>query len=116
MALEAVVRCFPTAPKTIIYDFACGLATYCISREPSFFSKTQFLVDRFHVSNHKACSAAFDMNRFSASSILRRVNSQACEQLNARLKSLRRSLSYMTAQEFVNSLRLFIRLHNRNRY
>ena len=41
-----------TAPKVIIYDNACRLHMYSLNRDPGFFMKTRFLVDRFHWKNH----------------------------------------------------------------
>lgn len=41
-----------TAPDIVIYDNACNLHSYCLNREPKFFEKTWFLVDRFHWPNH----------------------------------------------------------------
>eukprot|EP00795_Rhopilema_esculentum_P009031 gene9031-16674_t len=44
---------FPTAPKAILYDNSCHLHLYCINRDPGFFGKCTFAVDRFHWKNHK---------------------------------------------------------------
>ena len=33
---------WPTAPKVVVYDFACQLAPYCLMREPNFFRNTRF--------------------------------------------------------------------------
>ena len=40
------------APSTIMYDNACNLHNYCLNREPQFFKKSWFVVDRFHWRNH----------------------------------------------------------------
>ncbi|KAJ6465029.1 hypothetical protein C8R45DRAFT_939868 [Mycena sanguinolenta] len=40
------------APKRVIYDFACALGPYCMTREPTFFANTQFLIDDFHSVGH----------------------------------------------------------------
>ena len=40
------------APETIVYDNCCNLHNYCLNREPEFFRNSQFLIDRFHWSNH----------------------------------------------------------------
>ncbi|KAL9936487.1 hypothetical protein V8E36_004555 [Tilletia maclaganii] len=34
---SAIFTRWPTPPTTIIYDFACQLAPYCLTREPTFF-------------------------------------------------------------------------------
>ena len=40
------------APSVVIYDNACSLHEYALNRDPWFFKDTQFLVDRFHLTNH----------------------------------------------------------------
>ena len=44
---------FFSAPDVVIYDFACGLHSYCLNREAEFFKFTKFLIDRYHQPNHK---------------------------------------------------------------
>lgn len=41
-----------TGPSKLIYDNGCNLHNYCLNREPDFFMKTRFFVDRFHWKNH----------------------------------------------------------------
>ena len=41
-----------SAPKHVIYDNACKLQEYCLSRDPLFFKDTEFYVDRLHWDNH----------------------------------------------------------------
>ena len=43
---------FIVAPEVVIYDNGCNLHNYILNREPHFFRKTQFLIDRFHWPNH----------------------------------------------------------------
>ena len=40
------------APGVVIYDNGCNLHNYCLNRQPNFFKRTWFLVDRFHWPNH----------------------------------------------------------------
>lgn len=40
------------APELVIYDNACRLHEYCLNRDPAFFKKTKFVVDKFHWKNH----------------------------------------------------------------
>ena len=49
---ESIVFNYFSAPKVVIYDFACSLHQYCLNRDPVFFQNTRFLVDRFHWKNH----------------------------------------------------------------
>ncbi|MCP3666921.1 MAG: hypothetical protein GY696_31245, partial [Gammaproteobacteria bacterium] len=53
---EVIMTRYPTAPKVVIYDFCCKLHVYFLKREPKFVESTVFIVDRFHWTNHKACS------------------------------------------------------------
>ena len=39
-------------PAQVIYDNGCNLHNYCLNREPNFFKKTRFYVDKFHWRNH----------------------------------------------------------------
>ena len=41
-----------TGPSKLIYDNGCNLHSYCLNREPDFFMKTRFFVDKFHWKNH----------------------------------------------------------------
>ena len=40
------------APKVVVYEFACALQDYCMSRQPAHFKDTMILVDGFHWFNH----------------------------------------------------------------
>ena len=55
---SALYMHWPTAPKVVVYDFACQLAPYSLLWEPQFFCNTQFLVNQFHASGHTKCSKA----------------------------------------------------------
>ena len=55
---SAIYTQWPTAPKVVIYDFACQLTPYCLVRKAQFFRNTQFFVDQFHASGHMKCSKA----------------------------------------------------------
>ena len=48
---ESYCDCF-IAPSVAIYDNGCNLHNYSLNREPNFFKRTWFLVDRFHWPNH----------------------------------------------------------------
>ena len=40
------------APQVAIYDNGCNLHNYCLNREPLFFQRTWFMIDRLHSPNH----------------------------------------------------------------
>lgn len=110
---QALLLHLPSPPKNIVYDFACALQNYCLAREPAFFASTRFLVDRFHQANHKACGGGQRLSEYTAVRELAKLNSEAAEQLNSRLRLLRRSLSYTNFADFKATLRLFLYLVNR---
>jgi hypothetical protein len=64
---------------TVIYDFACQAAEYCISREPKMFCMTKFVIDRFHSNNHK-CGSFWKLSTYPGFADL---VSTASESLNA---------------------------------
>lgn len=97
-----------TAPAVIVYDFACKLYEYCMNRDPAFFMKTQFLVDRFHLNNHN-CAASFKVNTYGE---LAGLNTQVAEQRNSQTAIVQRLFSYMNPRTFLPSLRLV--LYNQN--
>lgn len=53
----ALVAFFPRMPKRIIYDRACMLEAYCLSRYPELFKDTCFVIDAFHGASHKCVVA-----------------------------------------------------------
>ena len=104
---------FPVAPKTIIYDNACKLHQYCLNREPAFFSHTKFLVDRFHWRGHIGCSGGYslDSNKHPK---LKEINSQVNEQANAGLQQIKGQLAYMSPDNFMLTLSLFLAVKNKD--
>ena len=118
------------APTTIIYDNACNLHNYCLNREPRFFQESWFVVDRFHWHNHtctleslaictilltvhyKACSIGYNMAKYPQFAT---INSEVVEQANSMIKRIKGSVSYMTAQNFMNHLKFFFWYHNKQK-
>jgi hypothetical protein len=98
-------------PPYVVYDNACHLATYAISREPHLFRDVVFATDALHFANHTACSAAFDSKRYRE---LEACNTMRNEQENSVIARLRPSLSYMTQHNFMFLIRLFCALRNVN--
>ncbi|XP_046849613.1 uncharacterized protein LOC124443127 isoform X1 [Xenia sp. Carnegie-2017] len=70
-------------PELVIYDNACRLHEYCLNRDPAFFKKTKFVVDKFHWKNHSGCCEGYNMKLYPT---LNMYNSQAAEQCNSCIK------------------------------
>ena len=110
---SALYTHWPTAPKVVVYDFACQLAPYCLLREPQFFCNTRFLVNQFHASGHTKCSKAssstyamqFDPN-------LQVINTSAAEVGNSGAAKIRKSVSYMTQQHAIQYTKVYMDVMN----
>lgn len=111
---SALYTQWPTAPKVVIYDFACQLAPYCFVREPQFFRNTRFLVDQFHATGHTKCSKAssstyamqFDPN-------IQVINTSAAEVGNSGAAKIRKSVSYMTQRHAIQYTKVYMDIVNR---
>lgn len=103
---------FAVAPRCIIYDNACQLHQYCLNREPTFFRDTKFYVDRFHWKCHVGCSVGYCLDQYKATCDVVTINSQINEQANAGLKRIRSQLAYMTLDNFMIHLSLFLGIKN----
>jgi hypothetical protein len=107
---------WPKAPRWIIYDFACSLGPYSLAREAEYFKQTTFLIDRFHCSDHTACSTSCFVDRYMGHSTkLLRVNTSAAECGNAALGRIRKSLSYCSQSRAVALAYHFFNIWNRVR-
>lgn len=104
------------APKRIIYDFACALGPYCMTREPLFFADTLFAIDDFHAKDHTKCSsAAFLSSYVNADPRLKSINSSAAECGNSGIKRIRKSVKYMTQDRAILFTKVFLSVWNRLR-
>ncbi|KAJ7229018.1 hypothetical protein GGX14DRAFT_346881 [Mycena pura] len=113
---SALITRWETAPKRVIYDFACALGPYCMTREPDFFSKTQFLIDDFHAQGHTKCSpAAFLKSHCNVDPRLSYINSSAGECGNSGLARIRKSVSYMSQARAILYTKVFLSIWNRLR-
>ncbi|KAJ7367062.1 hypothetical protein DFH08DRAFT_678486, partial [Mycena albidolilacea] len=113
---SALVTRWETAPKRIIYDFACALEPYCMTREPAFFANTQFLIDDFHSVGHTKCSpAAFLKTYCNVDPRLAYINSSAGECGNSGLGRIRKSVSYMSQGRAILYSKVFLCIWNRLR-
>ncbi|KAH6884772.1 hypothetical protein BKA70DRAFT_1377642 [Coprinopsis sp. MPI-PUGE-AT-0042] len=113
---SAMVTRWPTAPKRVIYDFACALGPYSILREPHFFAKTYFLIDHFHSQGHTKCShAAFLSQYANVDPCLVHINSSAAECGNGGMRKIRKSVSYMSQKRAIIYTKIFLSVWNRLR-
>lgn len=111
---SAIYTRWPTAPKHILYDFACALGGYALLREPGYFKDTLFLTDRFHAAGHTACSSSTFVDRYTSHiPELEKVNDSAAECGNAVLGRIRKSVSYMTQKRAVAFSHHFLSVWNR---
>jgi hypothetical protein len=111
---SAMVTRWPKPPKRVIYDFACALAPYCLTREPDFFADTLFVVDDFHAKGHTKCSPASFLKTYAAvDPRLSRINSSAAECGNGGIARIRKSVSYMTQDRAILYTKVFISIWNR---
>ena len=111
---EILTNRFPGGcPLFVIYDNACHLLMYCMQREPSWFWRCRFVVDRFHEPNHvSSCSSSLHASSYT-SGPLSTANSEAVEQLNKVLRArLETRLRFMNLDHAVVFLLVFIAQFN----
>ncbi|KAJ6532340.1 hypothetical protein B0H10DRAFT_2171343 [Mycena sp. CBHHK59/15] len=103
---SSITTCWPVAPKWVIYDFACALGPYCMTREPRFFADTQFVIDDFHSLGHSKCSsAAFLKSYAQVDPRLGRINSS--------ISRIHKSVSYMSQARAIVFTQKFVSIWNR---
>ena len=95
----------------IIYDASCLAKEYGYNRELRRFMKLTITTDRFHQCNHSTCSNSFKSSEYSA---LNNVNSEACEQVNALLRKISSSTTYMSPKMYIKAITLFLADQNFN--
>ncbi|KXN92511.1 hypothetical protein AN958_05365 [Leucoagaricus sp. SymC.cos] len=111
---SAMVTHWPTAPKYVIYDFACQLAPYCRARELDFFADTLFLIDDFHSFGHSQCFPATFLRIYAqAQPMLGRINPSAAECGNRGLAKIRKLVSYMGQERAIMYTAVFLSIWNR---
>ncbi|KAF9471709.1 hypothetical protein BDN70DRAFT_779241, partial [Pholiota conissans] len=113
---SAVYTRWKTAPKVIVYDFACALKPYCMTREPDFFSKTLFAIDAFHAMGHTKCGQAAFLNTYcDANPELLYINSSAAECGNGGILRIRKPVAYMSQERAIIFTKTFVSIWNRHR-
>jgi hypothetical protein len=107
---------FERAPEVVIYDFACQLGAYSMSREPKFFKDTCFAIDEMHAKGHSSCSqASFSSNYMQGRASLQSVNRSAAECSNSGLNRIRKSVSYMGQSNALLLTYVYLCVWNRRR-
>jgi len=85
-------------------------------REPTFFSKTRFLIDSFHTENHTKCGKTSFLNTYSETDPrLISINSSAAECGNGSLKKIRKQVRYMGQTRAVVYTKVYLTIWNRLR-
>ena len=102
MVFDWLLAHYEEAPRYVIYDNACNLMRYALSREPVFFQNTTFAVDCFHQPSHRDCPVCCDANLYTE---LERVNTQLLEQFWSQMTINKTSLAYMNRVNFAVLLR-----------
>jgi hypothetical protein len=110
---SALLTCWPKAPKTMVYDFACTLKPYCMTRKPDFFADTLFAINSFHAKGHTKCApAAFLSTYANVDPRLARINSIPAECGNGGLNRIRKSVSYMSQDCAIIYTKVFLSVCN----
>jgi hypothetical protein len=111
---SAIVTRWPLPPKRVVYDFACALGPYCMTREPEFFADTLFVIDNFHAKGHTKCAPAAFLSTYSdADPRLAHINSSAAECGNGGINRIRKSVSYMSQDRAICYTKVFLSIWNR---
>ena len=95
--------------RVVIYDFACKMHKCCLRRYPYRIRRFQFVIDRHHQSNHKACSNAYNINKYPH---MKHVNTQVAEQLNNSLRKLSTVVAYSNFETYLRIIEIFITIRN----
>ncbi|KAL0573495.1 hypothetical protein V5O48_008472 [Marasmius crinis-equi] len=111
---SAMLTRWSKAPRRVVYDFACALAPYCMTREADFFKDTRFLIDKFHSTGHTKCGAACFLSTYTATDpSLGALNSSAAECGNSGIGRIRKSVSYMRQNRAILYTKVFLSVWNR---
>ncbi|KAL9932905.1 hypothetical protein V8E36_008160 [Tilletia maclaganii] len=113
---SAVFTHWNSAPRVIVYDFACQLGPYSLRREADFFKDTLFVVDQMHEKGHTNCSAASRLSTYMRNDpTIQHLYSSAAECGNAGLGRIKKSVAYCNQEHAVALVRVFLSVWNRRR-
>lgn len=101
-----------TAPKVLVYDFACSMEEYSLNRESGYWMNTRIFHDVFHGCTH-ICSPMFKVRKAEYNFTME--NTSICEQFNAYIKRIKPSGEHMTQQNFVFYVQYFLHLWNKRK-
>ena len=76
---------------------------------------TLFVVDRFHWKGHVGCTSGYSLDTYRLSVDLRSIDSQVNEQANAGLQIIRGQLAYMTLDNIMFTVSLFLCIKNKDK-
>ena len=88
-------KCYLKFPDLFFEPFP---KEYGLNRETRRFMNIQFSVDKFHESNHTSCGKTFNSSEYVS---LRDKNSQACEQVNAKLRTIATTCTFINPDMFM---------------
>ena len=95
--------------RVVIYDFACKLHKVCLRRYPYRIRRFQFVIDRYHQTNHTACSESYNISKYPE---MAHVNTQIAEQLNNSLRKLSTVVAYSNFKTYLRIIQVFITVKN----
>lgn len=113
---SAIYTRWEKAPSLVVYDFACALQPYCMTREADFFGKTLFVIDTFHAKGHTRCGHSTFLTTYCETNPeLSRINSSAAECGNGGILRIRKAVAYMSQARAVVFTKVFLSIWNRRR-
>jgi hypothetical protein len=98
-----------TAPRVVVYDDACQLSTYALTRQPQFFANCRFFCDRFHRADHVGCGDGFDIRLFP---VYNALNTEAGEQGWSKVNFVVTPAQFMTPIHFMHYVLCFLAGYN----
>lgn len=104
--LFTFITCYlKECPKVVIYDFGCALQEFFLNRAPGHSKFMKICIDAAHWPNHIACAPSYNAKAFYW---MARLNTQAAEQNNNALRTVKRSVTRMAQRPFVMVVRMFL--------
>jgi hypothetical protein len=98
-------------PEIILFDDACLLQTYAMTREPHLFWGCRFIINDFDACNHTECSK---LCRTVHLPDLKHYNTSVNEQHNARIRQSKAAynMPFMNLPNYLNTLECHMELTN----
>ena len=92
----------------VIYDNDCNLSAYALKREPGFFARTRFRIDRVHQPGHAGCHEGYSLASYpdnspvlGGSMRLHAMKSQMCERAHSSLEAISIQAKFMRQDHFL---------------